>query len=292
MWYWVRKIEGLALIPLIPLILWYFRRKNITHTVRCRRCEASLLMDARRFSEGWCERCFDEMLYDDPVGFHQLLYSEINQNAVQPELKPAFDWFFDSLVKRVKTGNVLDVGCETGYVLSRLEIPEDNKYGLDVVAASLKVAKASINEGNFSLGDAANIPYKSDSFDYVICTEVLEHLENPAAAIEECFRVLKPDGTAFFTVPNGAGVAGRYLCSHIQFFTYGDILTLVEGSGFKVVEGEKHGLYVPFVTYTLAFISGILKRQLPFSRALLGVKVPEPLSMTFVLECRKFDGND
>ena len=122
--------------------------------------------------------------------------------------------------------------------------------------------------------------------------EVLEHLENPAAAIEECFRVLKPDGTAFFTVPNGAGVAGRYLCSHIQFFTYGDILTLVEDSGFKVVEGEKHGLYVPFVTYTLALISGILKRQLPFSRALLGVKVPEPLSMTFVLECRKFDGID
>jgi hypothetical protein len=102
MWYWVRKFEGLALIPLIPLILWYFRRKNITHTVRCRRCDASLLMDARRFNEGWCERCFDEMLYDDPVGFHQLLYSEINENAVQPQFKPAFDWFFDSLVQRVK----------------------------------------------------------------------------------------------------------------------------------------------------------------------------------------------
>lgn len=45
------------------------------------------------------------------------------------------------------------------------------------------------------------MPFNSNSFDCAIGTEVLEHCPNPEIVLKEVFRVLKPGGTFFFTVP-------------------------------------------------------------------------------------------
>jgi SAM-dependent methyltransferase len=50
-------------------------------------------------------------------------------------------------------------------------------------------------------GDVTQVPLKSECADTIICTEVLEHLENPAACIKEIFRLLRPGGRAFVSVP-------------------------------------------------------------------------------------------
>lgn len=50
-------------------------------------------------------------------------------------------------------------------------------------------------------GLATNIPSPDGSFDTVLCTAVLEHLEEPEKALRECHRVLKPRGVAIYTVP-------------------------------------------------------------------------------------------
>ncbi len=47
--------------------------------------------------------------------------------------------------------------------------------------------------------DFQNLPFKDNSFDYVISDQVLEHIENPKKAISESFRVLKNDGIAVHT---------------------------------------------------------------------------------------------
>jgi SAM-dependent methyltransferase len=48
---------------------------------------------------------------------------------------------------------------------------------------------------------AYNIPVESESFDSAICNAVLEHLEEPELAIRECYRILKPNGIAIYSVP-------------------------------------------------------------------------------------------
>jgi SAM-dependent methyltransferase len=50
-----------------------------------------------------------------------------------------------------------------------------------------------------------DIPVKAESFDHVLCTQVLEHLEFPELAFKEFDRVLKPGGTLIVTVPLGQG---------------------------------------------------------------------------------------
>lgn len=54
--------------------------------------------------------------------------------------------------------------------------------------------------------DITNIPVADNSFDYILCTEVLEHVPYPIKAIEEISRILKPGGKLFLTAPLGSGL--------------------------------------------------------------------------------------
>jgi SAM-dependent methyltransferase len=50
--------------------------------------------------------------------------------------------------------------------------------------------------------DAADMPVDSESFDLVLCTQVLEHCENPQGIMDKCHRVLRPGGSLIVTVPS------------------------------------------------------------------------------------------
>jgi SAM-dependent methyltransferase len=50
--------------------------------------------------------------------------------------------------------------------------------------------------------NAENMPVEDCSYDLVLCTQVLEHCENPQVIVNECYRVLKPGGTLIVTVPS------------------------------------------------------------------------------------------
>lgn len=100
---------------------------------------------------------------------------------------------------------ILDCGCGYGFTLRMLaELTEAGLVGLD--AAPERVAQVEHDLARFSQvrviqGDAQALPFTDASFDQAVCSEVLEHLPDDAAAVREIFRVLRPGGTAVFTVP-------------------------------------------------------------------------------------------
>jgi SAM-dependent methyltransferase len=56
------------------------------------------------------------------------------------------------------------------------------------------------------VGDASNIPVPDASFDVILCTEVLEHVPDPADVVREFARILKPRGRLLLTAPLGSGI--------------------------------------------------------------------------------------
>ncbi len=96
-----------------------------------------------------------------------------------------------------KRDNVLEVGCGQGLFLARL-----NKHygikgtGIDVSRASIEYANKHYKKVDlsFKLSSGGEIPFKSNSFDFVVTFDVLEHIENQKEAVEEMIRVLKPGG--------------------------------------------------------------------------------------------------
>jgi SAM-dependent methyltransferase len=97
-------------------------------------------------------------------------------------------------------GNLLDVGCG--------EMPFRHALHPDVAYTGIDVAEAADfgMSGNdvVKMFDGTNIPFPDNSFDNVLCTEVLEHAIDPERLMQEMHRVLKPGGVLVLTVPFSA----------------------------------------------------------------------------------------
>jgi ubiquinone/menaquinone biosynthesis C-methylase UbiE len=94
---------------------------------------------------------------------------------------------------------VLDVGCGTGSLLQELSRSgkELNLYGIDLSPEMITAARVKLkDEKHIELyeGSAADLPFESNYFDYVVCMNSLHHHANPNQSLTEMTRVLNPSG--------------------------------------------------------------------------------------------------
>jgi len=90
---------------------------------------------------------------------------------------------------------VLDVGC--GDLIYKSLFKEQDLIGIDVEESG---RKSNQKNPDFYF-DGINIPFEENTFDLVLCTEVIEHAVEPEELINEIRRVLKPSGYLYLTVP-------------------------------------------------------------------------------------------
>jgi SAM-dependent methyltransferase len=95
------------------------------------------------------------------------------------------------------TGRIVDVGAGDGPYRHLVNTKTAEYYGLDIEAAE----HFGYTNRTIVHFDGAIIPFESSSMDHFICTEVLEHVENPETLINEIFRVLRPGGRGVVTIP-------------------------------------------------------------------------------------------
>lgn len=96
---------------------------------------------------------------------------------------------------------ILDVGCGPGIVLG--QVPQGELHGVDLSSHLVAMARERLGDrAHIKRASAEELPFDSNSFDAVFCTEVLEHTLNPDKAVAECVRVLKPGGRLVLSVPN------------------------------------------------------------------------------------------
>jgi 2-polyprenyl-3-methyl-5-hydroxy-6-metoxy-1,4-benzoquinol methylase len=105
------------------------------------------------------------------------------------------------LTKELAGARVLDAGCGTGH-FSRAAVERGARVvSLDLGQALLaQVAKKCASQG--VVGSVLALPFRAQSFDVVICSEVIEHTEDPYRVIPELHRVLREGGVLALTVPN------------------------------------------------------------------------------------------
>ncbi|MEE8470592.1 MAG: methyltransferase domain-containing protein [Dehalococcoidia bacterium] len=212
-------------------------------------------------------------------------YEDRGQDTVVTGVSSSGNYIYGPVARRVGQGMILDVGCGQGHVLARIGVEDRELHGFDISPGLSKIAKGQVEGANFLAADVLNIPFKSDTFDYLVCTEVIEHIEGNKA-VRECLRVLKPGGTALMTVPNKNGAGNARHAQHVHLFSFRSFATFLEDGGFEVVRGYKLGLYVPILSHLLEVTALALRRNLPLSGP-LPMEVPEFLSTNFLMECHK-----
>lgn len=104
--------------------------------------------------------------------------------------------------------DILEVGCGSGNIARPLASLGHRVRGTDIDPASIEFARRHSHFPNLELavGGIESIHEElSASYDAIIASEVLEHIENPAAALAGFRRLLRPEGVVLVTIPNGFG---------------------------------------------------------------------------------------
>jgi len=111
---------------------------------------------------------------------------------------------------------VLEVGCGSGWTAAFLRRAGHEAYGVDLHHGPLGAFDFD-REISYASADAARLPFADGSFDAVGMYQVLEHLPDPARALEECRRVLRPGGRLVVVGPHlvSLGVAAYSVAKEV-----------------------------------------------------------------------------
>jgi SAM-dependent methyltransferase len=159
---------------------------------------------------------------------------------------------------------VLDIGTSTG---TNLRLMRDMGFGdvigLDFSEEAVRYC-ASKGLGQVRRGDVCAIPFDNASFDLVLATDIIEHVDDDALALREISRVLRPGGVALLTVPTFQSLWGLQdeVSHHKRRYRLGELVDKVRDAGLSPLRSY-------YFNYLL-FLPIWLARQVI---ALLGVRL-------------------
>ncbi len=203
------------------------------------------------------------------------------RGTLTPQLRRLYETYLPS------GGRILDLGCGDGRTSGPWLRDQGFQYvGVDVSKNAVGEARELGLEAHL-IDDAGTLPFESDTFDAIVCIEVLEHLFEPNHAVAEAYRVLRPGGVLVASVPNVAywrrridllggrwnpfgdehSVDAPWRDPHIRFFTRAAMRRMVLRAGFSPVHVSGHG--------------GSLIRDLPRIGRLVGSNPDNPLYRVF-----------
>jgi 2-polyprenyl-3-methyl-5-hydroxy-6-metoxy-1,4-benzoquinol methylase len=190
----------------------------------------------------------DEILarYGSKFGKDYLSYEIENENSFLRLQKLALkdSGFYKTektlMLRKTQAPTVLDIGCATGTLLAFLR-----DRGWDV--KGVEISPAAEYARNARQLDVQNIPleeiaFSSGSFDIVLASHLIEHLNDPFSFLKEAHRILKDDGKIFITTPNINGLQAYIYGSgwrsaifdHLYLFSAHTLKITLKRAGFKV----------------------------------------------------------
>ena len=178
---------------------------------------------------------------------------------------------------------ILDVGCGTGTMLTYLGTL-GKAEGVDIDAEAVGYCRERGLE-NVRIGEAAELPFEDGSFDLVTALDVVEHLDDDAAAFREMRRVLRPGGLLLVTVP-----AHRFLWGdqdevnlHRRRYSSAELRDRLASSGFDVLRLSYMNAFLFAPIAAIRMLRRLEHRVRPRIPHQSDFRYPAPRPVNFVL---------
>ena len=216
--------------------------------IRCIRCDAPLETELRcavcgselRTIEGIT--CYAPELMDSASGFRSDYFAELFR------LESGNFWFIarNKLILQVLSRycegfrSYLEIGCGTGYVLSAIseKFPQARMVGSEIFIAGLEFASQRIPSATLLQLDARRMPFEAE-YELVGAFDVLEHIDEDVAVMEQVHQALKPGGHFLVTVPQHKWLwspVDEY-AQHVRRYSGEELHQKMEAAGFEIVTG-------------------------------------------------------
>jgi ubiquinone/menaquinone biosynthesis C-methylase UbiE len=176
---------------------------------------------------------------------------------------------FFSLYKVKKDDKILEIGAGGGTAVKFIQSYDCRYYPLDISSFNLKKIKGKNVKNVYPVsGDVYALPFENESFDFIILSEVLEHLAEPFKALTEIKRVLKKNGSLIISVPYNEKISYQ-ICihcnkptptnAHLHSFDEDKLSGMIKSAGLTPV---KNSLCLNKIANRLHF--NLLFKSLPF----------------------------
>lgn len=152
-------------------------------------------------------------------------------------------WPLEKVQKESKC--ILDLGCGNGGKLLEFYKRGYQVWGVDVSPESVEVSKKLVPDGNFIQGQVDEVDLPESYFDYIRMDNALEHVSNPKAIINRCYKLLKKNAQVMLYVPHGRSLSMRLLKDnsitswipfHLQLFTKKSLEYFLNEAGFTNIK--------------------------------------------------------
>lgn len=148
---------------------------------------------------------------------------------------------------------VLDLGCGTGFFAKILLNKHPHVWGIDASQKALTVAQKIPNTTFIRANLEEDLPFPDNEFEVITAGEIIEHLYDTSAFLQEIRRVLKKNGTLVLSTPNIASLGRRLFlllginplietelspeaAGHVRYFTQKSLISLLNKNGFTVTQ--------------------------------------------------------
>ena len=142
--------------------------------------------------------------------------SHVVPEHVTPDLIFLFDRMIEATIDKVASKNsdrVLDVGCGRAVDAIKIAQKGGRLVGLEPSRVMLDHSKKCVADSGKEIAlvqaIGENLPFKTGSFDWVVCKGALDHFPDPSKAIEEMARITKPDGRVVISIANFESLGHR-----------------------------------------------------------------------------------
>ncbi len=199
-----------------------------------------------------------------------------------PKIGPSGQLRMKKILNIIKAHNAagafIEVGCGTGHLLKMID--DTNRFtsikGCDFSKEAVIISEGE-NFETFQFDLAEGDPAKYGQFDVVVCSEVLEHIEDDAIATVNLNKLLSDGGLLIISVPFGMKNWTKHddYAGHVRRYEENELEEKLESAGFKIESKEVWGafFYEIYYKYFLSKASPekIMNLSTPFKRNLKAV---------------------
>ena len=224
-----------------------------------------------------------------------------------PEMSGPRNYFRETLMvnavlKYKKKGDLLDAGCGSGNLSFRFTKKRFQIHAVDIAEKSLKYVRSKVKKNKLEKKifvkkvSLLKTKFKKNTFDAIVCGEVLEHIIQDTKVISEFYRVLKNKGVCVVTVPGHPELwdISDDISAHVRRYTVQDLKRKFEKAGFQVIYCRYWGyplnnlwhrkVFLPFLENKMKYKENITTQNSIKARLIKSVMLQKAVSKIFYID--------